>query len=87
MGKLKVKNQAHEVASIKYKGIKDGGKTFVDLKGSVAPTKTLESPLEGAPGTDVAVTLGGKTQTIKANTNKILIIEGGKSAENWTLKY
>ena len=87
MAKLKVKNQAHDIAFIKYKGVKDDGKTFVDLKGSVAASKAFESPLDAAPGLDVVVTVGGKSQTIKANTNKVLIIEGGTSPANWKLKY
>ena len=55
--KLKIRNASQELALIKYKGIKDGGKTYVDLKGSVAPNKTFESPIDVLPGSEVSVKL------------------------------
>lgn len=85
MAKLKIKNGAHQLAFIKYKGIKEGGRTFVDLKASVAPTKTYETVMEVPPGSEVSVKIGNVEKKAKANTNKVLTIKGGTSPANWTL--
>jgi len=55
--KLKITNSSQELAFIKYKGVKDGGKTYVDLQGSVAPNKTFESPIDVLPGSEISVRL------------------------------
>jgi hypothetical protein len=55
--KLRITNNSRERAVIKYKGLKDGGVTYVDLQGSVAAHLTFVSPIDVLPGSIVSVKL------------------------------
>ena len=76
MAKLKITNATREQAFIKYKGLKDGLGTLVDLRDSIAPTRSFVSPIDVPPGSEVTVRVHNLDMRAKVNTNKVLVVQG-----------